>query len=268
MLVLDDDIESSLSLSNKLGQCGARCENVYAPLDAIQVMRDHSIQSIPFDMFIIDVKTGLFDWRDIVSTLRKDTDIQPLHIVVLTSFGQRGFGEVAKEIGVAGYMTKPLSDNELLTGLSLIAARDPSSKNTLVTKYSISESIGCCNDRVLVVENNLQRGRQISRNLANANIKADFAINENEAIEALFKIPYGLILIGISTINSIDAALIADAVKTVDEKKAVVRPVIAYYQEAEAREQFINAAVSEFVLWPVDSQKIKSALPNTMKKTG
>src|SRR5207237_86437 len=75
-------------------------------------------------------------------------------LLMLTSAGQRGDGERCRELGIRGYLTKPLSRPDLLEALGTVLAGPPEEAGTpdVVTRHTIAESRHSL--RVLLAEDN------------------------------------------------------------------------------------------------------------------
>jgi two-component system sensor histidine kinase/response regulator len=80
----------------------------------------------------------------------------------MTSFGDRGDREVAREIGIAAYLTKPVRQSQLFECLVTVLDRSgststPSSAATpdeLVTRHALKERESRARKLILVAEDN------------------------------------------------------------------------------------------------------------------
>src|SRR5215467_9231722 len=70
------------------------------------------LRSTP-DLLICDVNMPHMDGFEFVSALKADTTIPPIPVIFLTTFEEGD--ERGKELGVVGYLTKPIRADRLLS---------------------------------------------------------------------------------------------------------------------------------------------------------
>ena len=109
-------------------------------------------------------------------------------IVMLTSAGQPGDAARYRELGVAGYLTKPINRSELRDALVQAlsvepAALNPMSRPPLVTRHSLREARS--SGRILLVEDNRVNQLVASRLLEKGGHTVMVANNGREALAIL-----------------------------------------------------------------------------------
>ncbi len=115
ILVVDDDANVRELLKLHLGAAGY---DVQVAADGIQA--GYSVLRRPPDLIICDVNMPHMDGFEFISALNADATIPKIPVVFLTTFedgDQRG-----KELGVVGYLNKPIRADRLL---SLVAKHVP-----------------------------------------------------------------------------------------------------------------------------------------------
>jgi CheY-like chemotaxis protein len=63
-----------------------------------------------------------------------------MKIILLTSVGQKGDTARCKELGISGYLLKPVEQSELLDVISLSVGHTHGEKMPVVTRYTIQEA--------------------------------------------------------------------------------------------------------------------------------
>ena len=63
------------------------------------------------------------DGFDLARTIKADPSIADVPLVLMPFFGQRGDGQVAREIGIAAYLTKPVRESQLFDCLVTVLDR-------------------------------------------------------------------------------------------------------------------------------------------------
>ena len=120
--------------------------------------------------------------------------------MLLTSSGVRGDGATARAAGVAAYLTKPVRQSQLFDCLINGGEQRPIGRpqiaisSNLVTKHTLQEAKHMSNKLILLAEDNIVNQKVAVRQLHKLGYRADAVANGREAIEALSRIPYDLVL--------------------------------------------------------------------------
>ena len=80
---------------------------------ALELLRAAAAQHEPYDIVLMDTQMPGITGFELARAIKGDPSIAAVPLVLMTSFGQRGDGQVAREIGVAAYLTKPVKFEEL-----------------------------------------------------------------------------------------------------------------------------------------------------------
>jgi CheY-like chemotaxis protein len=115
ILVVDDDTSVRELLQLHLSAAGYE---VYAAADAIAA--GYLVLRTPPDLIVCDVNMPHMDGFEFISALKADKSIPNIPVIFLTTLEEgdhRG-----KELGVVGYLTKPIRSDRLL---SLVAKHVP-----------------------------------------------------------------------------------------------------------------------------------------------
>ena len=108
ILVVDDDANVRELLKLHLGAAGYE---VHVAADAIAA--GYLVLRSPPDLLICDVNMPHMDGFEFVSALKADTTIPDIPVIFLTTFEEGD--ERGKELGVVGYLTKPIRADRLLS---------------------------------------------------------------------------------------------------------------------------------------------------------
>jgi len=120
-------------------------------------MRSGIQESKPFGLVILDMNMPAKSGFDFITELRADPSLGDPVFLVLTSAGEPGDGQRARDLGVAAYLTKPVGRADLLEALGSALARseavkEGSAPTELITVHSIGESRRSL--EILLVEDN------------------------------------------------------------------------------------------------------------------
>lgn len=110
ILVVDDDPEMTEMLVTVLADAGYAADAVAGPAQALEAVRRH-----PPDVVVTDLCMPDMNGLDLVEAARR---LHPgLRFIVLTAFGDWPSFCRAQDLGVEGYLTKPVALDALLDGV-------------------------------------------------------------------------------------------------------------------------------------------------------
>src|SRR5258705_447876 len=89
-----------------------------------------ALRRVRYDLAILDVQMPDMDGFQLATAVRADKKIKGTNLLMLTSAGQRGDGERCRELGIRGYLTKPISRSDLLEALGTVLAGPPGEAGT------------------------------------------------------------------------------------------------------------------------------------------
>jgi CheY-like chemotaxis protein len=103
ILVVDDSADNVAMLSLDLQQQGYRVVTASNGEDAVTV----AIQMLP-NLILMDINLPTLDGLGATRRIRENDSLREVPIIAITAFGTEGFQRAAYDVGVSGYLTKPL----------------------------------------------------------------------------------------------------------------------------------------------------------------
>jgi len=103
ILVVDDSADNVALISLFLQQQGYRVVTAGNGEDAIAI----ATQMMP-NLILMDINLPALDGLGATRRIRENEALRDIPIVAITAFGTEGFQRAAYDVGVAGYLTKPL----------------------------------------------------------------------------------------------------------------------------------------------------------------
>jgi two-component system cell cycle response regulator DivK len=114
ILIADDSADSVAMLSLFLQQQGYRVVTATNGEDAIKV----ATQTQP-SLILMDISMPTLDGLGATRRIRDDEQLKAIPVIAVTAFGTEGFQRAAYDVGVSGYLTKPID----LDRMRLLIAR-------------------------------------------------------------------------------------------------------------------------------------------------
>ena len=199
--IVDDNATNCTLLEHYAKDWGLRQVTAYNGPDALATMRTAKQNGEPFDLALLDMQMPEMDGMELARHIKADPALASIRLVMLTSLGGRGEAKLAHETGLAGYLTKPIRQGQLFDCLRLVMGDTTHDKNansanlaTLVTKHSLSEIAASKHGRLLVAEDNPVNQKVAVKMLEKLGYKVDVVSNGKEAVEAVQRQPYVVVL--------------------------------------------------------------------------
>ena len=211
---------------------------------------------------ILMVDTGLpgMNGFDFAKKIRESDRFNDLSVILMTAAGESGDGRRCREIGINGYLAKPIRKNELkLTLAQVLSSPGPSGARVprLVTRHSIEE-MKTRHAKILVVEDYPTNQQIALKHLRRAGFDVELAENGLNALEWFKKSKFDLILMDIQ-MPLMDGYEATEKIREIEkriskEMNGNVRvPVIATTAHAMKgyREKCLRAQMDDYLTKPL-----------------
>lgn len=198
VLVVDDNRTNRFVLTEYLKSWGCRTE-ICSGKDALSVLRESVLSEEPFNLILTDLHISGITGFDMAKEIKKIETLAETPIIVLTSAGKIGDGKSCRDIGIDGYLAKPIRQDDLRKVIESVlgfSKEEHLKDQKLVTRHTIVED-----DRkevqILVVEDYPTNQKLVMMHLQNAGYQVDLAENGQQAVEAFKRKQHDLILMDI-----------------------------------------------------------------------
>jgi CheY-like chemotaxis protein len=185
----------------------------------------------------------------------------------LTSSGMRGDAARCRELGIEGYLTKPVSESHLLeTILTLFAAPAARARGAQpVTRHSLRESH--LRLTVLLVEDNQVNQMLAKRLLENQGHQVIVATNGRVALTALERQAVDLILMDVQ-MPEMDGFEATGLIRQQEQTTGGHLPIIAMTAHAMKgdRERCLAVGMDDYVSKPIDPRKLFLVMQETLAR--
>jgi CheY-like chemotaxis protein/HPt (histidine-containing phosphotransfer) domain-containing protein len=122
VLVVDDSATARSIVVEMLRAWRMRPTAVEDALTAIATLRSAREQGAPFDLALIDVRMPGLDGFALAELVLKDTELRRTRIVLFTASNRPGDVARCRAMGLAGYLTKPITASSLMDALLGVVA--------------------------------------------------------------------------------------------------------------------------------------------------
>jgi CheY-like chemotaxis protein/HPt (histidine-containing phosphotransfer) domain-containing protein len=252
ILVVDDNATNREIVTRHARSWGMEPVAVEFPSEALALIG----AGTPFDIAVLDMMMPDMDGITLAREIRRHRDESELPLVLLTSLGRLPEAISAGEF--SAQLAKPLKASQLYNVLLRLVSSDAAEEEELVEATNGKRASSAL--RILLAEDNAMNQKVALRLLERLGFGADVASNGLEALEALERRPYDVVLMDVQ-MPELDGL---DASRRICERWAAeARPrIIAMTANAlpEDREACFAAGMDDYVAKPIRADELAAAL--------
>jgi len=254
ILIVDDNETNRRILTLQAQNWGMRTRSAAEGATALEWIR----RGDPFDVAILDMQMPDMDGIALAAAIRMHRDAATLPLVMLTSMGRRESGDQAH---FAAFLAKPIKQSHLhdvLMGIfDALPRKVPPVVSAQRLDLHLAERLPL---RILIAEDNMVNQKLAVQLLTRMGYRPDVAGNGLEAIQALERQPYDVILMDVQ-MPELDGL---EATRRICQRwPRADRPcIIAMTADAMQgdREKCLNAGMDDYVTKPVQVAALVVAL--------
>jgi PAS domain S-box-containing protein len=267
VLVVDDNATNRKVLMGQLTWCRMDAVCAASADEALSLLRQAADSGKPFEVALLDHQMPDCDGAQLGKIIATDPQLSAVRLVILTSSGQRGDGDLFAQLGFAGYLLKPVTQRELTECLMMVLAKSAATwqdrSQPIVTRQTLRPQALQPKQRLLLAEDNAVNQKVACRMLEKLGYRVDVAGDGGAAVKAWETGRYDLILMDcqMPVLDGYEATRkIRAAESTSPTTKRV--PVVALTAHAMkgADEQCIAAGMDDYLSKPIDKAQLLACL--------
>jgi signal transduction histidine kinase/CheY-like chemotaxis protein len=255
VLIVDDNATNRSILVRQAESWGMLARDTASPAQALEWIR----RGDPFDLVILDMQMPEMDGVTLAEEIGRYRDARALPLVMLTSLGS--WGELRAGVEFAASLTKPIKPSQLYDTLMNIFGAAPAGVQAPAPQEGpverLAERVPL---RILVAEDNVVNQQVVQLLLKKLGYRADMAADGLEALQALEREPYDVVLMDVQ-MPKLDGL---EATRRIHQRwPQGQRPhVIAATANAmqEEREACLAAGMDDYLSKPIRMEELAAAL--------
>lgn len=263
VLVVDDNRTNRRILEGMLKRWGMRSASVEGGEEALMQLAMARDAGNPYSLILTDMHMPKMDGFALIERIRQRPELSAATIMMLTSAGHRGDAERCEELGVSAYLLKPIRQSELHEAIArVLGAREHKGAIPLITRYSLQDARDSATVlRLLLVEDNQVNKLLAVRLLEKRGHRVVVAGNGREALEALEKENFDLVLMDVQ-MPEMDGLEATAAIRRAERGTAKHQPVVAMTAHAMKgdRERCRAAGMDGYLSKPIRPQELDKVL--------
>ncbi|MGK0291128.1 MAG: PAS domain S-box-containing protein, partial [bacterium] len=196
VLLVDDNETSCSILKGALKPWGCIVTSCFSGEEALHLLSTE-LEDKKFQLIITDYQMPKMNGFEFAKQVRKNQRFDQIPIIALTSVGAIGDAKKCQDIGIEGYLSKPIKYQELQSVMKAILGRNQNSLvNNVITKYTVADSAQK-SVRILIVDDYPTNQMVAKKHLENYGYQVDVGNNGKEGVTAFEKDYYHLILMDV-----------------------------------------------------------------------
>jgi len=256
-LIVDDNADNRRILMEHLAGMGMTPESVDGAAPALETVRAGNQAGQPFKLLVLDAHMPQTDGFELAGEIRNDPALSGIIIMMLSSADLRNAALRCHELGVADYLVKPVRRLELeqailrafgAAGLMALAVATPPNSSAATTPGGL---------RILLAEDNPVNQKLVMRILEKRGHSVVVVGNGQEAVDALEKEPFDLVLMDVQM--PVMSGFEATAKLRERERGSGARlPVLALTAHAMNgdRERCLVAGMDDYLAKPIQAAEL------------
>jgi signal transduction histidine kinase/CheY-like chemotaxis protein/HPt (histidine-containing phosphotransfer) domain-containing protein len=264
VLVVDDNATNRAIVTHQTAHWGMYSESAANGAEGLDKLYIAVQEGTPYEFVVLDMHMPDMNGLEVAKTIRGDSVFDTLRMIMLTSVGLRGDAKMARDCGIAAYLTKPVRQAELYaTFLKVLKFKDDKAEHPIITKYNIADNTPQFSLSVLVAEDNPTNQEVAMGMLNHFGCKVEIVENGMRAVDAMRKQNYDLIFMDCQ-MPEMDGYQATEAIRqhefeTETERKSVIVALTAHALEGD-RERCIAAGMNHYMSKPFRQEDMQNLL--------
>ena len=258
VLLVDDNIANRRILGDVLRKWGMKPVSAASGSEALTLVRGAFEDGAPFDLIIIDVHMPEMNGFELARNLQKSPHRAGAVVLMLTSGDHPGDVRRARESGVSNFLLKPVRKAELreaiVSALDTLGSSQQNSPSPQPLPQPPKDFPVPTSARILLAEDNLVNQHFVQRVLEKRGYSVVVAADGREALEALRKETFDLVLMDIQ-MPEVDGLEVSRAIRESEKISGLHVPIIALTAHAmkDDQDRCVAAGMDGYLSKPVHS---------------
>ncbi|HLZ65410.1 MAG TPA: response regulator [Aliidongia sp.] len=259
LLIVDDLEINRLILARQLAGCGADVVEVADGPAALAALAEAEADGRRFELVLVDELMPGMDGAELASRIRRDTALVQPGLVLISSVGTPLKADRAMAAGFEAFLTKPVRHQMLIDTIGGLLGARPAAADAVVGDPAMPAR-RAAGPYVLIAEDNAINQEIAATILTDAGYRVDLASDGREAIEAVGRRTYDLVLMDVQ-MPAVDGLQAAREIRKMPGD-AGRTPIVALTANAMLgdREACLAAGMNDYVSKPFERVALLATL--------
>lgn len=226
-------------------------------------------KSDPFHIAIVDGSMGQDLALQLSKSLKEIEDLGGLKLVLMSASEDQSLGQRALEAGYSAYLQKPIKQSQLFDCIANVLVGLPKKGTAATENTDNTKTRKGSGKSVLVVEDNPINQKVVLMMLKELGYAAHAVGNGKEALQAVTRTHYGLVLMDcqMPEMNGFEATA---AIRKLDALTGRHTPIVALTAHAmsQDREECLSSGMDDYLSKPVTAKRLGDVLSRWLDQAG
>ncbi len=266
VLVVDDNATNREILSSQLDAWQMRNQCAEDGMSALRWLHAANASGDPFKLAILDMQMPGIDGLELARRIRSEPESSGIRLILLTSLGQPVDPGVLSALGIPVCLVKPVRQSLLFDCIASTLTGQTHVIRPVPVERSLPERIHAV--RILLAEDNIVNQQVALGQLRKLGYSADTVANGLEALEALQRISYDVVLMD-CMMPELDGYGASAEIRRREAGGARAVHIIAMTANAMQgdRERCLAAGMNDYLSKPVRTAELQRALERWSEKS-
>ncbi len=262
VLIADGNAGNRQNLAEMIQAAGMQPLFAACSADALGVLKQASEMDSSIPVALLDCHLVEADGFTLAAQIRRTLGLAGTTLLMLCSAGQRGDAARCRELGMAGYLTKPVTQEQLFEAIRLALTHKTSGRVTpgqFITRHSLASTKGSL--RILLADDNRVNQKVAARMLEKLGHTVTIAQNGYEAVRAWESQTLDLILMDVQ-MPGMDGFRATSEIRKRESAADTHTPIIALTAHALAgyRNRCLAAGMDGYLSKPIRADELKKEI--------
>jgi two-component system, sensor histidine kinase and response regulator len=259
VLIVDDNDTNRRILENQMQAWGIPSASAAGAQEALEKLQDATQER--FDVVILDMQMPGMDGITLAEVIKTDPRTAHARLIILTSLGKLMDDEQLKRMGIFACLVKPVKQTRLfecLTGVLNVPEKpEPPRGNSASAPAFLPREL-----RILLAEDNIINQKVAVGQLRKMGCSPDVAINGLEALEAVKRSRYDVILMDcqMPQMDGYEASRQIRLLEGADGGKPTYIIAMTANAMQGDRERCLASSMNDYLSKPVKDSELKAAI--------
>ena len=266
VLVVDDNPSNRHILAETLTRWGMKPIAADCARQGYGALLEASKAGSSIPLLVIDAQMPEIDGFELVELIRKDPSLSRPTIMMLTSGSQKGDAARCRELGISTYLVKPVVEAELHDAILRALGRSSTAVGQMLSDTKEDHQNKTRRLRILLAEDNKVNQAFATRVLEKAGHQVFAAGNGREAVSALAKEPFDLVLMDVQ-MPEMDGYEATQAIRKNEKATGAHTRIVAMTAHSMKgdRERCLAAGMDGYISKPVKIAALLEILKNVSR---
>ncbi|RZB30641.1 MAG: hypothetical protein SRB1_02921 [Desulfobacteraceae bacterium Eth-SRB1] len=261
ILIVDDNATNRFVFQEMTSLWGLLPEEAEDGYQALAMIDRAYDSGESYKLVLLDLQMPGLDGFAVARRIKEMSFGKNIPIILLTSLGQRGDVAHCREVGISGYLHKPVKQSELLDAIMMAMGSPEKEETPVITRHTIQEARMRLN--ILLAEDNPINQRLAQELLETRGHRVVLTSNGKEAVDAFEKERFDLILMDVQMpeMDGFEATRqirnLQSAIQIPNSRFQKV-PIVAMTAHAMKgdREKCLAAGMDDYVPKPINAEDL------------